>query len=359
MAINEAYRQQVNLLIQTLPHIAEKECFALKGGTAINLFIRDLPRLSVDIDLTYLPDAGRKEALAEIESALLRIADKLRRAMPGASIREITAPRDGAVTKLQVQRARTQIKIEVTPVLRGCVYKPEWRAVSPRVEDEFGFAEIQVVSFADLYAGKIVAALDRQHPRDLFDVRDLLANEGVDDDLRQAFLIYLLSGSRPLAELLAPTRKDIAAEFERGFVGMTNQPITLDDLTTAREELIKIMVGEMPEDHREFLLSANISHGGWGSNFATGFIRRPLANAWRWKTNAAWPGCLLLPTVIMRRHWKSSNRAGIRPAGWPIRRPGSRPLARSSPWPGAMPPGRRSPCSCAARPIRFGSGRRC
>jgi hypothetical protein len=42
-------------LIRVLPSIAEEACFALKGGTAINLFVRDMPRLSVDIDLTYLP----------------------------------------------------------------------------------------------------------------------------------------------------------------------------------------------------------------------------------------------------------------------------------------------------------------
>ncbi len=84
-----------------------------------------------------------------------------------------------------------QIKIEVTPVLRGCVYEPELRSVSDAVERQFGFAEMQLVSFSDLYAGKIVAALDRQHPRDHFDVRDLLANEGIDDALRKAFIVYL------------------------------------------------------------------------------------------------------------------------------------------------------------------------
>lgn len=55
MAFSDIYRRQVELLIRTLPAVAEEECFALKGGAAINLFIRNLPRLSVDIDLTYLP----------------------------------------------------------------------------------------------------------------------------------------------------------------------------------------------------------------------------------------------------------------------------------------------------------------
>lgn len=173
------------------------------------------------------------------------------------------SPNEGTVTKMQIQRARTQLKLEVSPVTRGCVFEPEIRAVSPRVEDEFGFAENQVVSFADLYAGKIVAALDRQHPRDLFDTRDLLANEGVDDRLREAFLVYLLSANRPMSELLAPRRKDIADEFERGFVGMTEAPVTLQELLRAREELIEIMVGGMPEPHREFLLSAKRGQPLW------------------------------------------------------------------------------------------------
>ena len=263
MAITETYRQQVALLIQTLPFVAEEDCFALKGGTAINLFIRDLPRLSVDIDLTYLPLKERPEALVDIEAALKRIAVRVKAALPGVSVQMNPSPRENTITKIQIQRARTHIKIEVTPVVRGCVYKPEWREVSPMVEDEFGFVAIQVVSFADLYAGKIVAALDRQHPRDLFDVRDLLANEGASDDLRQAFLVYVLSGNRPIAELLAPTRKDITAEFERGFVGMTDTPVALEDLLATREEMIATMVGGMPEDHREFLLSVKRGQPLW------------------------------------------------------------------------------------------------
>ncbi|WP_312017819.1 nucleotidyl transferase AbiEii/AbiGii toxin family protein [Bradyrhizobium liaoningense] len=117
----------------------------------------------------------------------------------------------------------------MTPVLRGCVFDPEMRSVLPNVEESFGFAETQVVSFSDLYAGKIVAALDRQHPRDLFDIRDLLANEGISDDLRRAFIVYLISHDRPISEVVAPRRKDIRQEFEHGFEGMTSDPVSLDE----------------------------------------------------------------------------------------------------------------------------------
>jgi nucleotidyltransferase AbiEii toxin of type IV toxin-antitoxin system len=133
-------------------------------------------------------------------------------------------------------------------------YDPETRTVSDAVESTFGFAEISVVSFSDLYAGKIVAALDLQHPRDLFDVRDLLTNEGMDDALRKAFTVYLLNHDRPMSEVLAPTHKDISVEFLRGFDGMTEEAVSLDELIATRETLIGQIVGQMPDSHRRFLV---------------------------------------------------------------------------------------------------------
>lgn len=156
-----------------------------------------------------------------------------------------------------------QIKIEVTPVLRGCVYGPARKRVSAKVEEEFGFAEMPVVHFADLYAGKIMAALDRQHPRDLFDIRDLLVKEGIDDSLRKAFIVYLLSHNRPKAEVLVPQRLDISTEFRRGFEGMVEQPVSLEDLLQAREDLIREIVGKMPERHKAFLISVKKGEPNW------------------------------------------------------------------------------------------------
>jgi predicted nucleotidyltransferase component of viral defense system len=263
MPVDELYRRQAALLIRTIPLVAAETCFALKGGTAINLFVRNMPRLSVDIDLTYLPVADRAASLKEIDSAMRRIADAISRGIPGARVGASKPKGEDCVTKLIVQADDVQIKIEVTPVLRGCVYEPIVKSVSARVEDEFGFAEIQVVSFADLYAGKIVAALDRQHPRDLFDVQDLLANEGINDDLRKAFIVYVLSHNRPMAEVLSPARLDISAEFARGFEGMTDTPVTLDDLLQAREDLIGNIVGQMPQEQRRFLMSVKRGQPDW------------------------------------------------------------------------------------------------
>ena len=263
MPLSESYQRQVALLVRVLPHVAVEECFALKGGTAINLFVRDMPRLSVDIDLTYVPVASREASLAAIDAAMRRIANRIRGKIREAQIVPSTIQPENIVTKLLVRQENAQVKIEVTPVLRGCVFDPVLQAVSPAVEETFGFAETRVVSFADLYAGKIGAALDRQHPRDFFDVRDLLANEGINDDLRRAFIVYLISHNRPMAEVLAPQRKPLETEFVRGFDGMTKSPIRIEELEATREELIAAIVGAMPYVHRQFLLSFKRGEPDW------------------------------------------------------------------------------------------------
>jgi predicted nucleotidyltransferase component of viral defense system len=263
MPFADPYRAQVALLIRILPIVAEQEVFALKGGTAINLFIRDMPRLSVDIDLAYLPISSRAESLAGIDIAMTAIARRIERAVPGARTSEGRLEGEGIIHKLVVRAGGAQVLIEVSPVLRGCVFDPAVRAVTSVVQRHFGFAEVRVVSFADLYAGKLVAALDRQHPRDLFDIRDLLAHEGIDDDMRRAFLVYLISHDRPMHELLTPTRKDITGELERNFQGLTAEPVVLDALVEARERLIRTAVGEMPHPHRRFLVSFERGQPDW------------------------------------------------------------------------------------------------
>lgn len=263
MALRDLYQRQVALLVRILPFVAQEKAFALKGGTAINLFVRDFPRLSVDIDLTYLPVQDRPASLADIDAAMLRIKTRIEDAIARVRVMPSRLSGDGVVTKLVARVDDVQIIIEVTPVLRGTVYDPVILSVAPQVEDHFGFAEMQVVSPADLYAGKIVAALDRQHPRDLFDVRELLASEGISDELRRAFIVYVISHPRPIAELLSPTRKPLEDEYQRGFVGMTDQPVSLDDLVAAREAMIAELVNAMPDPHRHFLIGFKRGAPDW------------------------------------------------------------------------------------------------
>jgi predicted nucleotidyltransferase component of viral defense system len=256
MAFTDIYRKQVELLVRTIPYVAEEQCFALKGGTAINLFIRNMPRLSVDIDLTYLPVNDRAQALQEIDAALKRIAQRLRSKQPDVHIAESAPATQKEITKLVIRtRERVQIKIEVTPVLRGCVYEPVVMPVCAMVEEQFGFAEMNVLSFADLYAGKIMAALDRQHPRDLFDVHHLLENEGINDELRNAVIIYLISHDHSPHSLLNPVLQDITQDFEQNFMGMTDAPIDLSTLLNTRQKLITYITSQMPEHHKQFLRS--------------------------------------------------------------------------------------------------------
>ena len=280
MPFSDHYHRQVSLLVRVLPFVAREDCFALKGGTAINLFYRDMPRLSVDIDLTYLPVESRQDSLAAIDTAMKRIVEIAGSGSPAEDIVTATPNAEGAVTKLIARGYGAQIKVEVTPVLRGCVFEPETRTVSASVEETFGFAEMQVVSFADLYGSKIVAALDRQHPRDLFDMRDLLANEGIDDDLRRAFIVYLLSHDRPMHEVIDPTLKDISREFERGFVGMTEVQVELDELLAARKEMIETVIGGMPDDHRKFLVTFEQGEPDWP---LLGLEHVPKLPAVRWR----------------------------------------------------------------------------
>lgn len=256
MAFTDIYRKQVELLVRAIPYVAEEKCFALKGGTAINLFIRNMPRLSVDIDLTYLPINNRMQALSEIDAALKRIAKRIHDKQPNTHITESAPATQKEITKLVIRtRERVQIKIEVTPVLRGCVYEPVLMPVCTVVEQQFGFAEMNVLSFADLYAGKIMAALDRQHPRDLFDVHHLLENEGINDELRNAIIVYMISHDHSPHSLLNPVLQDITQEFEQNFVGMTDRPIKLSTLLDARQQLITTITDQMPEHHKQFLHS--------------------------------------------------------------------------------------------------------
>lgn len=263
MPPSETYERQVALLIDVMPFVAAEKDFALKGGTAINLFLRDLPRLSVAIDLTYLPVEGREKSLDAIDAAMKRLGEAIASGLREARVTEVVNRAENIVTKLTVQTREAQIKIEVTPVLRGCVFPAEERSVSAATEARFGYAQTQLVSFADLYAGKIVAALDRQHPRDLFDARQLLAHEGTTDDLRAAFIVYLISHDRPIAEVVAPRRKDISAEYLDAFEGMTIDPVSVGDLVAAREELIAEISGHMPAEHKEFLLGFKSGRPDW------------------------------------------------------------------------------------------------
>lgn len=251
--MNQTYLDTARLLTQVAPLVFVDDTFALKGGTAINLFMRDMPRLSVDLDLVFhdhtLP---RDEALVRINEAIRQAAERLKKR--GLQV-HAPAAAEGE-TKLLVRRGPVQVKIEVNFVMRGTVRPVRQASFTPTARDVLmADLEIPVVSLEDVYGGKLVAALDRQHPRDLFDVMQLFAHEGITPGIRRAFVVYLASSNRPVHEVLFPPLRDIRHDFAHNFQGMTAEPVPLDALLAARERLVREIQQGLDDDERRFLLS--------------------------------------------------------------------------------------------------------
>jgi hypothetical protein len=227
------------------------------------MFVRDMPRLSVDIDLMYLPVEDRQTSLQNIAESFERIAKFIESSMRGAKVHRLDQQGDGILSKLQVEKNSVRIKIEASPVARGTVREPSVLSVSTRVEEEFGFAETSVVHLDDLYAGKLCAALDRQHPRDFFDVRGLLDNEGISDTLMDVFIVYLISSNQPISKLLQPNLIDIERIYAQQFVGMPIEPMPLEVLEATRIELISTIRSKLTQNHRDFLISFKEGNPDW------------------------------------------------------------------------------------------------
>lgn len=261
--IAESYKAQVDLLLTVLPYISKEKSFALKGGTAINLFVRDMPRLSVDIDLTYLPLDPRDEALKNIQEALNRIKADIEGNIPRVNVRTVSL-NSGTDVKLNCQSHNAQIKIEVNTITRGNIFPTQLMQVSDSVQDKFGkFAAINVVSMAELYGGKICAAIDRQHPRDIFDVKLLLENEGLTDEIWEGIKIGLVSHYKPINELIYPILKDQKSAFNNQFSGMTTEEFTYEEYELTRNILINSIGQRLTENDKQFLLSFEMGEPKW------------------------------------------------------------------------------------------------
>lgn len=272
---------EVRLLLRVLPIISAEKVFALKGGTAINMFIRNLPRLSVDIDLTYLPIEDREKSLKGISDTLTSIRKKILATIPGTTVTNVIPKGVGSISGLVVANQETQIKIEVNIVIRGSVYKSVELELCERAQEEFS-AEVtmQTLSKADIYGGKICAALDRQHPRDLFDVKLLLDEGGLTEEVRRSFVIYLASHDRPMNELLAPTWKDIGEVYQNDFQGMTLEEIPFSDLLEARNKLLESIKQGLSNEEKQFLLSVKKGEPEWNLLGISGLEKLP---ALQWK----------------------------------------------------------------------------
>ncbi len=260
--MNQTYLDSARLLTRVAPLVLVDDTFALKGGTAINLFVRDMPRLSVDLDLVF-PDhtLPRDEALKRINEAIRQSEARLKK--QGFQT-HAPAAADAGETKLLVRQGAIQVKIEVNFVMRGTVHPVRTASLTQTARDTLqADLEIPVVSFEDVYGGKLVAAMDRQHPRDLFDVMQLFAHEGITAGIRRAFVVYLASHNRPVHEVLFPSLRDIRHEFEHNFAGMTVEPVELDALLAARERMVRDLQQGLTADERRFLGSLVAAKPEW------------------------------------------------------------------------------------------------
>ena len=257
------YFKQARLLLRILPLINKYDSLALKGGTAINFFIRKLPRLSIDIDLTYLPIEDRDSSLAEISRIMLLLSDDIKYHFFESTV--IPKMLDGDVVKgLVIRHDGVTIKIGPNLVMRGSVFNPIVMSTSFFVEKEFEIsAQMKVLSLEDLYGGKICAALDRQHPRDLFDIKLLFENEGFTEKIKQSFIVYLLAHPRPIVEILAPRLLNLQELFTKEFVGMSRIDTSLSELLESRDKLFSVVKSSLTERDKEFLISVKKGEPHW------------------------------------------------------------------------------------------------
>lgn len=263
--LNKMYRDQVDLLLRILPYIAKEEDLALKGGTAINMFIWDMPRLSVDIDLVYIPIDDREAALKNISNCIMRLKNSISKGIPNIIVTSLGVVEEQEV-KLSCALKGVVVKIEINTVMRGTIKPVKIMLLTEAVQNEFArFADIQVVSKGELFGGKICAALDRQHPRDLFDINHLL-KEGISDEIKQGFLAALLSHPRPINEMLKPNFSNQKEVFANQFIGMALKPFSYEDFTVTRERLISEVHKILSRKDKELLISFKAGEPDWNLN---------------------------------------------------------------------------------------------
>ncbi len=260
--MNQNYIDTVRLLLAIAPAVFASGRFAMKGGTALNLFVQDMPRLSVDIDLVFVdhrPDRqGALQAIAQ-ELAAVQVA------LAGKGLRaHLPANPSGDDVKLVVSNDTAQVKVEVNFVFRGTALPVETRSLVASAQDLFTTdLTAPVLATAELYGSKLVAAMDRQHPRDIFDVMHMLDHFGWEKSIVDCFVAYLAGHNRPVHEVLFPKTKPLEPAFANEFVDMTRDTVELDTLMQMQARLIKELPKQLTPAHRDFLMSLVQGEPAW------------------------------------------------------------------------------------------------
>lgn len=259
--MNDIYVDTVRLMLGIAPIIFDTPLFAMKGGTALNLFLQAMPRLSVDIDVVVVQrDLARDEAIAAISGELDRARAQIE--AEGHAVKFSTATTSGKAkgdeVKLTVISGQTSVKVEVNYVFRGTLLEPVNRPLVQAAEEMFNTSiTVPTLHEAELYGSKLVAALDRQHPRDLFDVLHMFSTPtlGLRSDIVDAFVCYLAGHNRPIHEVLFAPKHSMAGAHENEFVGLTIEAVDLTTLEATQDQLHRELPPALTAEHREFLLS--------------------------------------------------------------------------------------------------------
>ena len=277
--MEKLYVDAVRLLLETAPHIFRAPRFALKGGTALNLFVRNMPRLSVDIDVVYTDHRpSREEAMREISDEL---AASMKRLEASGIQSEFLKTKAGDEVKIMVQRAGSMVKVEVNFVFRGTVLPVQMCSLANTARELFTTElSLPVLAESELYGSKLVAALDRQHPRDFFDVRGLFQKSGLTPEIVECFVCYLAGHNRPIHEVLFSRDLDLAVPYENEFQGMTREDVSLGELVAAREHLRAELPVALTESQKRFLLSLARGEPDWTLMVCPHLMEMP---AIRWK----------------------------------------------------------------------------
>jgi predicted nucleotidyltransferase component of viral defense system len=256
---NKTYSRQAALLISVIPEIAVDRRLALHGGTAINLFVRNMPRLSVDIDLTYVPLEDRETSFRNTSEALKEISSRIEKRLPAIRIEH-----KEDTHKLLVANKEAIIKVEVSQIVRGVLSPVTEKPLCENAQTQFdAFCAINVVPDGQLFGGKVCAAMDRQHPRDIFDMKHLMQNEGFTQAIKEGFLFRLLSSERSVQDVLFPNLLDQRQAMENQFAGMSDEPFTYEEYEQVRETMVETVQRAITEEDKAFILSVKKAQPDW------------------------------------------------------------------------------------------------
>ena len=255
--INDIYKKQVALLIRIMPSVYRIKDFAVHGGTAINLFHKNMPRYSVDIDLTYIPIKSRDESFKDINQHLKTLSASIKKTIPGVKIIHKLK-----VLKLHCVLDGAMVVIEVNGIKRGVIGELEDYELCEKAQKVYKMTcKARTVSYSQLYGGKIAAALSRQHPLDLFDCNYM--NIQSFDEVKEGFIFSLLGSDKPIIESLQPNVINQIKALENQFAGMSDVPFLYSDYERARKELIEKVNFSLTNTDKAFLISFEKGNPTW------------------------------------------------------------------------------------------------